>query len=116
MSGTIDKSVIAQEIILQHEAMLKRPSMYFGADDDLELVRSFFAGYHAAAFAFFRIGEQFSIVEFYREAVTSRGWELRATSVAMEMKERGIPNKAIVLELINVELDAWRRFFAANLI
>ena len=100
---------IADKILGQFDSIQKRPAMYFGSDDNVEASESFFHGYNAAAFALIA-PDQFSIAEFYRPAVEARGWELRAISVATEMREKGHSEEQIVAELIAVNFDAWRAF------
>src|SRR6476469_4741395 len=103
---------IAEKILSQFDSMQKRPAMYFGSDDNVEVAESFFHGYNAAAFALVA-PDQVWIAEFYRPAVEARRWELRARSVATEMRVKGHSEKEIVAELIAVQFDAWRAFFKA---
>lgn len=59
----------------------------------------------------YMLGRDISFDDYLRaneEATKSRGWEFRAISVSMEMREKGISEEEIIREQLNVEIDTWR--------
>lgn len=95
-----------EEIIEQLESIKKRPAMFLGKPDDVDAITHFLNGYHAAIFMI--KGERIPILDDYKKIREQRGWEWNATSVAREMKEKSIPDKEIVQELITIEIEAWK--------
>jgi hypothetical protein len=100
----MDKNLI-EGVIDRLESIKNRPQMFFGSDDNVEAADNFFRGFNSALAVV--VEPQFSR-HFDWEARKRRGWELTAGSISTEMRGKGYSDKAIVAEIIEVELEAWR--------
>lgn len=96
-----------ENIIRIYEAILARPSMYFGNSNDYSAVIHFTSGFYSALVA----TNQSSPTYPNRQAIYKmRGWEFTQFGAVNEMKERGLCNEEIVKELTLVELKVWEAF------
>jgi hypothetical protein len=88
------------------EAILKRPLMYFGKADDVEIANSFISGFSISLFHTFDI--PFSRVDVLGESVTKRGHRFSPRGIWQELKEEGLDNEQIINELIQIQIEMWR--------
>ncbi len=101
------KSEEVENIIKLCEAILARPSMYFGNSNDYSAVIHFTSGLYSALDAINQLSPTYpNRQEIYK----MRGWEFTQFGAANEMKEKGLSNEEIVKELTLVELKVWKAF------
>ena len=91
------------KLISQLREVQKRPEMYIG-DLDSRSMRSFLVGYLVAQSA---LGVREAGLDRHK-IIESRGWKVRAVGPVPEMRERGLTEREIVTELIEIEIDVLR--------
>lgn len=96
-----------ENIIKIYEAILARPSMYFGTSRDYSAVIHFTTGFYQSLTA----TNQFSPTYINRQEIYKlRGWKSTQFGAVDEMKEKGMSDEEIVKELTLVELKVWEAF------
>ena len=91
------------------EAVRKRPQMYIG-ELNAKLMEYFINGFNVGCFASNideRINFNHSISK--SKVLIERGWGAGVFSPLKDMTVRGIPDEAIIDELLAIEIDTWRR-------
>lgn len=80
------------------------PRMFFG--DNVPPVVNFIWGFNLACNAFGVIDEYNKI---YNEVRVEHGWSGGSRHPFEEMNERGFSNEEAIREIINMEIETWRR-------
>jgi hypothetical protein len=96
-----------ENVIKLYEAILARPSMYFGNSEDYSAVIHFTAGFYSALVATNQSSPTYPNRE---EIYKMRGWEFTQFGAVNEMKEKGFSNEEIIKELTLIELKVWEAF------
>ena len=102
MVSVIKKEAIGK-IIESLQKAIKRPQMYFGVDDDPSLVQSYLCGIDQASVIFLEVDYDF-IVSKWRDAIESRGHKVTTRAPAWHLKEQGVADKDIIIELIQIHI------------
>jgi len=102
----IDSTKI-ERIVELFEAIMKRPKMYLGADDDAELANRFLWGFRLAFSVLVDI-EAHNMINKWRDAVEAHGYRVNAISLDPSMEEKGMTKTQIVLEYIRIEQTMYR--------
>ena len=96
-----------ERIVELFEAVMKRPKMYLGADDDPELAKRFLWGFRAA-FSLLLDLEPHTMISKWHDAIEAHGYRVTARSPDREMEEKGMLRSEIVLELIRIEQTVYK--------
>jgi hypothetical protein len=83
------------------------PRMYFG-EDSLPVV-NFLWGFYSACHA---LGLTKRRNEIYEIVQKERGWKVNALHPADQMLRQGMPAEEIVREVLELELETWRRVYS----
>ncbi len=97
-----------KNIIKLYEAVLMRPSMYFGNSRDYSAVIHFTSGLYSALVA---TNQSSPTYPNRQEIYKMQGWEFTQFGAVNEMKEKGLSDEEIVKELTLVELKVWKSFY-----
>jgi hypothetical protein len=83
--------------------------MYVGRTD--EAVDNFLNGFHAACQVF---GIEWSPTDpLYRQITTEQGWEWNASyGPSFEMRRNELPEDQVMVEMLQIEVEYWRRRLA----
>jgi|GEM_PF-2147195 len=74
-----------------------------------EMLKCFLDGFWAGCLATNDKLDVYDRIRFSMQVISERGWEVCSTSVAKEMRERGIDEEAIIEEMLQIEIDIWHR-------
>lgn len=102
-----------KNVLDQLDAISKRPAMYFGSEENVASAESYLHGYNAAL-SVTLTGDYHGISDLYGETMIQRGWKWSAAGVTHQMREKGLSDKEIVAELIQIELQCFKQFFDRN--
>jgi hypothetical protein len=92
-----------KSLVNRLKAMAERPHLYIG-DHDATRASIWLNGFTCAVIAQEQLAE--SNYQIRKDAVTSRGWALRATGdISQQMAERGMSPQEIIAELVEIEIE-----------
>lgn len=89
--------------LLEHIRL--RPGMYTGMGYEPEKIDLLLLGIRLGQMV---LGFNTSI---YGEVVHNRGWEYKPVGLVVEMRKTGYSDEAIVNELIDIEIEVYKRFY-----
>ncbi len=103
--NTIDK------ILLDLEKIRLRPTMCFGHYEDFQSAVAFFIGFNHALIL---LNQSLPAREIYNQIYDEKGYKWSPNGVVTSMKEKSLSNEEIVIEIVSIEIEAWKRFRTRN--
>lgn len=97
-----------EEIIRFLNHVKQKPNMYVDKSDitSMEsLIYGFNAGCHIMSDAINPLKHR----DIIDQVKIDRGWHFSPVSVTVEMKKRGLSDEEIIQELLDIEIETWRR-------
>ena len=82
--------------------------LYIGRKDDVDGVVNFLQGFREACDV---LGLRYG-VEVERQVFSENGWERRANGVWVQMRESGMSEEVIVIELVRLEILKWQKLLS----
>ena len=96
-----------QRIIFLLERIIENKALYFGTDYDLSHVEYYLRGVkNACKFLGVDIDDN-----IYDQVIKEHGWSLMAAMPISEMKEKGLTLSQIIDEILNIELETWKKAY-----
>lgn len=95
-------------IIHYLETVRQKPGMFLND----QTPHSFLLGFDCAAVALGLAKEVEQKRELYRKIVVERGWEYNlARHLSSELEEQGLSYTQIIDEVLQIEIEAWKRLY-----